>query len=96
MASTSAGGAPVFQARFNSRTGRFQGDPTMNPDRISDFKRAERQQEAYYDTAGWQGSLEGKGLKRSGEDAEGGGRKKRPSAKEVVSALSQSRGGLRR
>lgn len=41
---------PAFQARFNSRTGRFQGDPSMNPDRVSEFKRGERQQEAFYDT----------------------------------------------
>lgn len=36
-------------ARFNARTGRFQADPAMNPDRISDFKRGQRQQEAFYD-----------------------------------------------
>lgn len=63
--STAASSAtPYFQARFNSRTGRFQGDPTMNPDRISEFKRGERQQEAYYDVSSWQSSLDGKGIKR--------------------------------
>jgi hypothetical protein len=87
--------APSFQARFNSRTGRFQGDPTMNPDRISEFSRGERQQNAFYDTASWQTSLEGKGLKRSGEEAEGGTRKKKPTAKEVVSADFESLGGDR-
>ena len=43
---------PVTQtARFNARTGRFQADPSLNPDRISEFQRGQRQQEAYYDGA---------------------------------------------
>lgn len=36
-------------ARFNARTGRFQVDPKFTPDRISDYQRSHRQQEAYYD-----------------------------------------------
>ncbi|ORY73820.1 hypothetical protein BCR35DRAFT_306924 [Leucosporidium creatinivorum] len=80
---TSGGGTQSFQARFNSRTGRFQGDPSMNPDRISDYSRGTRQQEVFYDTAAWAASLEGKGLKRAGESAEGS-RKKKPSAAEVA------------
>lgn len=63
----------------------------MNPDRISEYSRGNRQQEAFYDTTAWQESLGGKGIKRSGEEIEEGeggeeiARKKRPSAKEVVS-----------
>lgn len=65
----------------------------MNPDRISEYSRGNRQQEAFYDTKSWQESLGGKGIKRSGEEIEEGEggeeviRKKRPSAKEVVSYL---------
>ncbi|BGP18124.1 hypothetical protein JCM10213_004225 [Rhodosporidiobolus nylandii] len=72
-------------ARFNARTGRFQADPAMNPDRISDFQRGQRQQEAYYDVAGWEQSLEGKGIKRAGVGSAAGeeGSKKRPSSKEI-------------
>lgn len=70
-------------ARFNSRTGRFQGDPSMNPDRISDYNRSERQQEAFYDTKSWSESLGGRGLGK-GYD-EDGKLKKKPSAKQVVS-----------
>ena len=79
-----------------------QGDPTMNPDRISEYSRGERQQEVFYNTQAWQASLEGKGaprlcvfgrcsadslgsgIKRAGEEAEGGKRKK-VTAKDVVS-----------
>ncbi|KAK4705249.1 hypothetical protein P7C70_g956, partial [Phenoliferia sp. Uapishka_3] len=80
--STTGSAAPSFQARFNSRTGRFQGDPSMNPDRISEYSRGERQQEVFYNTQAWQASLEGKGIKRAGEEAEGGKRKK-VTAKDV-------------
>lgn len=55
----------------------------MNPDRISDYSRGNRQQEVFYDTTAWTASLEGKGLKRAGEGAEGS-RKKKPSASEVA------------
>ena len=89
--SNSSSYAPTFQARFNSRTGRFQGDPTMNPDRVSEFKRGERQQEAFYDTNSWTESLGGKGLRAargigSQTNEEGVATKtKRPTAKQVVS-----------
>lgn len=92
--SASASYAPTFQARFNSRTGRFQGDPTINPDRVSEFKRGERQQEAFYDTNSWTESLGGKGLRAArgigGSTNEEGvqTKQKRPSAKQVVSCLS--------
>ena len=46
-----AGRSVTQTARFNARTGRFQADPSLNPDRISDFQRGQRQQEAYYDGA---------------------------------------------
>jgi hypothetical protein len=75
--------APVFKAAFNARTGRFQGDPSLNPDRISDYKRAERQQEAFYNKQAWDESLGGRGLRNSDDEK----RNKRPSAKEVVCSL---------
>ncbi|GAA5934638.1 hypothetical protein JCM1841_001790 [Sporobolomyces salmonicolor] len=83
-ARTSSTGAQL--ARFNARTGRFQVDPSMNPDRISDFQRSNRQQEAYFDVTGWQTQLQGQGIKRSAEggDGEGGSAtKKRPSSKQI-------------
>lgn len=55
----------------------------MNPDRISDYQRSNRQQEVFYDTGAWTESLQGKGLKRSGEGNEGS-RKKKASAAEVA------------
>ena len=75
--------APSFAAAFNAKTGRFQaGGPREGG-------VASRQEEHYYDAKGWRESLEGKGLAAVGRgsgDEEAGGGRKRPSAKEVVSA----------
>lgn len=66
----------------------------MTPDRISEFKRGERQQEVFYDTNSWTESLGGKGLRAArglgGSTNEEGvqTKAKRPSAKQVVSCLS--------
>ncbi|SCV73909.1 BQ2448_6339 [Microbotryum intermedium] len=83
---TRGGAAPTFQARFNSKTGRFQGDPSMTPDRISDYSRSSRQQQAFYDTTAWTESLQGRGLyqgQQEEEDRAQAGRKRKPSSKEV-------------
>ncbi|GAA5913805.1 WW domain-containing protein [Sporobolomyces salmoneus] len=84
-ASGSGSSMATQAARFNARTGRFQVDPKFTPDRISDYQRSHRQQEAYYDVKGWEQQLEGKGLKRTGEDetGEAEGARKRPSSKQV-------------
>ncbi|GAA5907600.1 hypothetical protein JCM8208_000014 [Rhodotorula glutinis] len=84
------------KGRFHARTGRFMADPSVNPDRVSQFQRGHRQQEAYYDVQGWEQQLAGRGLKRAGgepaaaagagaESDEAGGEaaKRRPSAKQV-------------
>lgn len=49
---------PRFTARFNARTGRFEGDPQHDPSRVSEFARARTQAEAYFDVTGWEKSLE--------------------------------------
>ncbi|BGP01725.1 WW/Rsp5/WWP domain containing protein [Rhodotorula toruloides] len=83
-ARASSSGGLAQAARFNARTGRFMADPALNPDRISDYQRGRRQQEAYYDVAGWEASLASRPSKRQHEDAEDeDGKKKRPSAKQV-------------
>ncbi|KAH9461043.1 hypothetical protein Pst134EA_017352 [Puccinia striiformis f. sp. tritici] len=49
---------PTFAARFNAKTGRFEGDPTRDPSRVSEFARARTQTEAFFDVAGWEKTLE--------------------------------------
>ncbi|OAV87688.1 hypothetical protein PTTG_29324 [Puccinia triticina 1-1 BBBD Race 1] len=49
---------PRIAARFNARTGRFEGDPTRDPSRVSEFARARTQAEAFFDVSGWEKTLE--------------------------------------
>lgn len=64
-----AAGVPAFTAQFNRRTGRFTGSDAahLTPDRISDFSRGERQQQAFYDVDSWRAQLEGRARKETGE-----------------------------
>ncbi|CAH7688192.1 hypothetical protein BY996DRAFT_7145616 [Phakopsora pachyrhizi] len=59
---------PSFVAKFNSRTGKFESDPSHDPSRVSEYNRARTQSRAYFDVEGWEKSLEknnGKVLKSS-------------------------------
>lgn len=83
-----AGGAGAYEARFNARTGRFEGDPSRNPDRVSDVQRAKRQNQFYFDYDGWQATLaqqqEQANLKRAaGEFDDDSAKRLRPSKKEM-------------
>jgi len=83
-----AGGAGAYVARFNARTGKFEADPTKNPDRVSDVQRAKRQNQFYFDYDGWQATLaqqqEQTALKRAAEDGgDEANKKHRPSKKEM-------------
>ncbi|GAA6064318.1 hypothetical protein JCM10212_006005 [Sporobolomyces blumeae] len=88
LARSGSSGSATQTAKFNARTGRFTVENShLNPDRISDYQRGQRQQEAYYDVKGWEAQLEGKGIKRPGgpsDEIEGeGATRKRPSSKQV-------------
>lgn len=45
---------PSYTARFNARTGRFEGDPTFDPSRVSEYSRGRKQASAYFDVDGWE------------------------------------------
>ena len=42
-----AAGGNIYTARFNARSGRFEGDPNRTPDHVSDVSRAKRQNNFY-------------------------------------------------
>lgn len=93
-----AGGAGAHVARFNARTGKFEADPTKNPDRVSDVQRAKRQNQFYFDYDGWQATLaqqqEQNALKRAaeGDYAEDESNKKhRPSKKEMEAIRARNK-----
>lgn len=86
-----------FQARFNARTGRFQGDPTMNPDRVSDVERAKRQNQFYFDYTNWEKTLgaqqeEANRKRAAGELVpEDEAKRRKPSAKEMAAIRERNK-----
>jgi hypothetical protein len=92
LASTSSGGGsvPVFTAKFNARTGRFAGGDARDPNYISEYERAKRMSEAYFDVDGWKAQVEDRDAKkRAAEVGEqgGGAKKKRPTKADLVGII---------
>lgn len=71
------------QARFNSKTGRFESDPSRVPEHLSDYARMKRQNEAFFDQTAWEREREAE-FEKAQED--GGGKRKRTTKEEIVSS----------
>lgn len=87
----SASGA--YAARFNARTGRFEGDPTKNPERVGDVERAKRQNQFYFDYDNWQKTLAAEHDKRAldGVDEDGGaGKRQKLTKKQLAEARARN------
>ncbi|KAJ7130284.1 hypothetical protein C8R44DRAFT_614245 [Mycena epipterygia] len=83
-ASTSSGdpsGLPSFQAKFNARTGQFAAMDSRSPAHLSEYERAKRMSEVFFDVAAWEQNL----AQEHAAEAEAGGEKKRkrPSKKDL-------------
>ncbi len=77
------GGSYAAAARFNARTGRFTANDARDPSHMSEYERAKRMSEFYFDVDGWQKQRE---QEQAQEEAEGK-KRKRPSKKDLVSRL---------
>ncbi|KAJ7178064.1 hypothetical protein C8R46DRAFT_1160372 [Mycena filopes] len=82
-ASTSAGdpsGLPSFQAKFNARTGQFAAMDSRTPAHLSEYERAKRMSEVFFDVAAWEQNL----AEEHAAEAEAGEKKrKRPTKKDL-------------
>jgi hypothetical protein len=81
---------PTFQAKFNARTGQFAPMSSRTPGHLSEFERAKRMSEFYFDVNKWEEDLAKRGGRLMGEEGEqeddGTGKKrKRPTKKDLVS-----------
>lgn len=92
-----ANSAGAYTARFNARTGKFQGDPTMNPDRVSEVERGKRQNQFYFDYTNWEKSRamqqEENARKRAAGELvpEDDAKRKRPSKAEMVAIRERNK-----
>ncbi|KAJ7856617.1 hypothetical protein B0H13DRAFT_2237810 [Mycena leptocephala] len=69
-----------FQAKFNARTGQFAAMDSRSPAHLSEYERAKRMSEVFFDVAAWEQDL----AQQHAAEAEGGEKKrKRPSKKDL-------------
>ena len=74
----------AFTARFNARTGAFTATDGRDPSHLSEYERAKRMSQFYFDVGGWEEELEQR------DTAEEERKKKRkPTKKDLVSPFSQ-------
>ena len=86
--SSSAGsGAFAYTAKFNARTGAFTRPDGRDPTHLSEYERAKRMSEFYFDVGAWERDVEQRKLEEAQEEADGK-KRKRPTKKDLVSAPS--------
>jgi hypothetical protein len=73
-----------YTAKFNARTGAFAKPDARDPTHLSEYERAKRMSEFYFDVGAWEKDVEER-KKEEAEEAEGSGKKrKRPTKKDLV------------
>ncbi|KAG9226945.1 hypothetical protein CCMSSC00406_0003382 [Pleurotus cornucopiae] len=87
-ASTAPNGQPLFTAKFNARTGAFTANNARDPTHLSEYERAKRMSEFYFDVNQWEQDL----ATRQEEDKDEAGKKrKRPTKKDLERFKEQKR-----
>lgn len=77
----------TYTAKFNSRTGAFAKPDARDPTHLSEYERAKRMSEFYFDVGQWEQDVEARKLQEEQEEAEGK-KRKRPTKKDLVRAVS--------
>ncbi|TDL27896.1 hypothetical protein BD410DRAFT_781811 [Rickenella mellea] len=78
-AGPSAPSAHMYTAKFNARTGAFAKPDARNPDHVSEYERAKRMSEFYFDVSQWEKDVEA----RKAEEEETGKKRKKPTKKDL-------------
>lgn len=85
---------PTYTASFNARTGAFARPDARTPGHLSEFERAKRMSEFYFDVGKWEAELAQRGGSNMGtadEGEESGKKRKRPTKKDVEKFKEQKR-----
>jgi len=84
----SSSGVPsnfTYTAKFNARTGAFAKADSRDPTHMSEYERAKRMSEFYFDVGAWEKDVERRKRAEDEAEADGEGRKrKRPTKKDLV------------
>lgn len=91
----SSSGVPsnfMYTAKFNSRTGAFAKVDSRDPTHLSEYERAKRMSEFYFDVGAWERDVEARNKAEIEAEAEGEGKKrKRPTKKDLERFKEQKR-----
>ncbi|OAX36894.1 hypothetical protein K503DRAFT_743582 [Rhizopogon vinicolor AM-OR11-026] len=91
----SSSGVPsnfMYTAKFNARTGAFAKADSRDPTHLSEYERAKRMSEFYFDVGAWEKDVEARKREEAEAEAEGEGRKrKRPTKKDLERFKEQKR-----
>lgn len=92
LASSSSGGAAGYTARFNARTGAFTAADGRDPSHLSEYERMKRMSSVYFDFGEWEKEVAERKRREEEELEATGGKRKRPSKKDLVSFIYRSTG----
>jgi len=91
----SSSGVPsnfTYTAKFNARTGAFAKADSRDPTHMSEYERAKRMSEFYFDVGAWEKDVETRKRAEDEAEADGDGRKrKRPTKKDLERFKEQKR-----
>lgn len=91
----SSSGVPsnfMYTAKFNARTGAFAKSDSRDPTHLSEYERAKRMSEFYFDVGAWERDVEARNKAEIEAEAEGEGKKrKRPTKKDLERFKEQKR-----
>lgn len=91
-ASGTAPGAFTYTAKFNSRTGAFARPDARDPTHLSEYERAKRMSEFYFDVNAWEHEVEKRKLEEAQEEESR--KRKKPTKKDLVSQHLRGSDGL--
>ncbi len=80
----------TYSAKFNARTGTFTRPDGRDPTHLSEYERAKRMSEFYFDVNAWESDVAQRKLEEAQEEEEGR-KRKRPTKKDLVSAFVVAR-----
>ncbi|KAG1737767.1 hypothetical protein EDB19DRAFT_1852636 [Suillus lakei] len=82
----------MYTAKFNARTGAFAKVDSRDPTHLSEYERAKRMSEFYFDVGAWERDVEARNKAEMEAEAEGEGKKrKRPTKKDLERFKEQKR-----
>lgn len=75
-------------AKFNARTGQFTRPDARDPTHLSEYERAKRMSEFYFDVGAWE-KQRARDTEAEEAEAAAGKKRKRPTKKDLVCSLTQ-------